>query len=204
MSSCDSQTRALKARTDSLCVPRVPPSVDILKRQDALLLRANMPGVSEQAVDVEVEKGVLTIFAELEHAESENSDQIALVRNKPVKLVTVAFENIPELTRNRLHGGFTFIRVNVILHRGPGRQAGVGVDEIETVLFAHNGYGRGAGNFTHIGGAIDVLEPFRIGCVNSVHFFFIIELALPDRIDPGIGERVRSQRTAGNDQCEFQ
>ncbi len=50
-------TRAKKAYT---------PAVDILERKDDIILTADMPGVDENSVDINLEKNVLTIFGNVE------------------------------------------------------------------------------------------------------------------------------------------
>jgi len=44
------------------------PDVDILERKDAYLVRADLPGVDEKHVEVRLERGVLTLDAELASA----------------------------------------------------------------------------------------------------------------------------------------
>ncbi|MBU0552736.1 Hsp20/alpha crystallin family protein [Myxococcota bacterium] len=40
------------------------PNVDIFENQDGLLLRADMPGVRQEAMDLQVEKGLLTLLGQ--------------------------------------------------------------------------------------------------------------------------------------------
>lgn len=51
------------------------PDVDILERPDAYVIHADLPGVSEQDVDIHLDKGVLTLDA---HGAPEESAQRAL------------------------------------------------------------------------------------------------------------------------------
>jgi HSP20 family protein len=44
------------------------PDVDILEERDAFVIHADMPGASEQTVDVRLEKGLLTLHARLVEA----------------------------------------------------------------------------------------------------------------------------------------
>lgn len=47
------------------------PDVDILEEPDAFVIHADMPGASEETVDVQLEKGVLTLHARMASAPSE-------------------------------------------------------------------------------------------------------------------------------------
>lgn len=58
--------------TDSTFVPMV----DICENPDAIRLMANMPGVDQKAVDVTVEKGVLTIAGKAELEAPEGYDLV--------------------------------------------------------------------------------------------------------------------------------
>jgi HSP20 family protein len=42
------------------------PQVDILERKDAIVVTADMPGVDENSVDINLEKNVLTIYGAVE------------------------------------------------------------------------------------------------------------------------------------------
>ena len=42
------------------------PAVDIVERKDDILVVADMPGVDEQAVDITLEKDILTIYGKVE------------------------------------------------------------------------------------------------------------------------------------------
>lgn len=48
------------------------PSVDILERNDDILLLADMPGVDENSVDITLEKNVLTIYGKVGSEVPEN------------------------------------------------------------------------------------------------------------------------------------
>jgi HSP20 family protein len=53
------------------------PDVDILEREDAFVIHADLPGVTEESVDIRVDKGVLTLDAHSahEHEEEEEDDE---------------------------------------------------------------------------------------------------------------------------------
>ncbi len=68
--STDMRTREIEARDkaeltteDTRPGPVFRPDVDILENPDAYLILADMPGVSEEDVDVQLDKGVLTLDA---------------------------------------------------------------------------------------------------------------------------------------------
>jgi HSP20 family molecular chaperone IbpA len=46
--------------------PTVAPHTDIYEREDAIVVVADMPGVDEKAVDINVERGVLTLEGRVE------------------------------------------------------------------------------------------------------------------------------------------
>lgn len=52
------------------------PAVDIRQTDDAVGLLADLPGVDENAVDVQLDKNVLTIRAEVEHPEFEGYELV--------------------------------------------------------------------------------------------------------------------------------
>lgn len=54
---------------------RWAPAVDLLERDDSLVLRADLPGMSEDDVQIEVRDSVLTIAGErkVEHEDSQNA-----------------------------------------------------------------------------------------------------------------------------------
>jgi len=51
--------------------PTFAPQVDIYEKKDAMVLVADMPGVDEKAVNIDFEKGVLTITGHVEQKEFE-------------------------------------------------------------------------------------------------------------------------------------
>ena len=51
------------------------PDVDILEREDAFVIHADLPGVTEESVDIRVDKGVLTLDAHPAHEEEEQDEQ---------------------------------------------------------------------------------------------------------------------------------
>lgn len=57
------------------------PDVDILERPDAFVILADMPGASEESVDIHLEKGVLTLDARAEEETSENRVRYAEYRS---------------------------------------------------------------------------------------------------------------------------
>jgi len=66
------ETREIEAREKEVLVTEDPrsgpvfrPDVDILEEPDAFVIHADMPGASEETVDVQLEKGLLTLHARL-------------------------------------------------------------------------------------------------------------------------------------------
>jgi len=59
---------AERTRASRVYVPRV----DIWETPDAIIVAADMPGVGEKAVDVTVDKNILTISGKVEQARPEN------------------------------------------------------------------------------------------------------------------------------------
>lgn len=51
------------ATSDPVAVERIRPAVNIQESRDAVILTADVPGVDESNVDLEVDKGVLTLRA---------------------------------------------------------------------------------------------------------------------------------------------
>ncbi len=71
------ETREIEAREKEVLVTEDPrtglvfrPDVDILEQPEAFVIHADMPGASEETVDVQLEKGVLTLHARLVEAPS--------------------------------------------------------------------------------------------------------------------------------------
>lgn len=60
----EAETPAGAERTRSTKV--YTPAVDIIERQDDIMVIADMPGVDDQSVDVTLEKNVLTIYGTVE------------------------------------------------------------------------------------------------------------------------------------------
>lgn len=50
------------------------PAVDILEEKDRFVLRADLPGVNPDAIEISMEKGVLTLSGERREERSEQSD----------------------------------------------------------------------------------------------------------------------------------
>lgn len=50
------------------------PNVDVRETDDALILSAELPGIAEEDIDVEVEKNVLTLKGERSHEETQQED----------------------------------------------------------------------------------------------------------------------------------
>lgn len=48
------------------------PDVDILERPDAFVIHADMPGVSEKTVEIDLDKGVLTLNARADEDEADD------------------------------------------------------------------------------------------------------------------------------------
>jgi HSP20 family protein len=48
------------------------PDVDILEQPDAFVIHADMPGVSEKSVEIDLAKGVLTLNAQADEDEDDN------------------------------------------------------------------------------------------------------------------------------------
>ena len=66
------ETREIEARDKEVLLSEDPrtglvyrPDVDILEEADAFVIHADMPGASEESVDVQLEKGLLTLQARL-------------------------------------------------------------------------------------------------------------------------------------------
>lgn len=66
------ETREIEARDKEVLMSEDPrtglvfrPDVDILEEADAFVIHADMPGASEETVDVQLEKGLLTLQARL-------------------------------------------------------------------------------------------------------------------------------------------
>jgi len=67
MADKDIQKTQSKAVTEKIRNVKIfVPRVDIYETKDALYLIADMPGVDEKTVDVEVEKNILTISGRVE------------------------------------------------------------------------------------------------------------------------------------------
>jgi HSP20 family molecular chaperone IbpA len=65
-------------------VPSKQPAVDVLEREDAFVLQVDVPGASQDAIDLRFEHGHLTIQAEVERFAHDDARQ-ALVREfRPV------------------------------------------------------------------------------------------------------------------------
>ena len=54
------------------------PDVDILEREDAFVVCADLPGVTEDSVDVRLDKGTLTLDARPAHAADPEADALHL------------------------------------------------------------------------------------------------------------------------------
>jgi HSP20 family protein len=52
------------------------PNVDILEREEELLLRADVPGAQSDAIDVRFEEGMLTIHAKLQPRQSPETEYL--------------------------------------------------------------------------------------------------------------------------------
>lgn len=50
------------------------PAVDIIERKDSFLLRADLPGVKPEDIDVRMEKGILTLSGQREHESEEDAN----------------------------------------------------------------------------------------------------------------------------------
>jgi HSP20 family molecular chaperone IbpA len=71
------ETREIQPREKEVLVAEDPrtgvvfrPDVDILEEPDAFVIHADMPGASQETVDVQLEKGLLTLHARLAPSES--------------------------------------------------------------------------------------------------------------------------------------
>ena len=56
--------------------PVIIPRVDIIEREDALYLVADMPGADEETIDINVEKNLLTITGKMSKQEFEGYQQV--------------------------------------------------------------------------------------------------------------------------------
>ncbi len=66
---------ALFARRRSDAPPRsFAPAVDIEEREDAFLLQADLPGMAEDDIEVQVHEGVLVLSGRREHEEEEERE----------------------------------------------------------------------------------------------------------------------------------
>jgi HSP20 family protein len=54
------------------------PDVDILEREDAFVIHADLPGANEESVDIRLEKGVLTLDAHPAHKPEDEQDALHL------------------------------------------------------------------------------------------------------------------------------
>ncbi len=77
------------------------PRVDIVKRDDSYVLKMELPGRSEKDVDVQIEKGILTIssrkeeckeVSENENAEKTVSEEKYLLRERKISEFSRSFE----------------------------------------------------------------------------------------------------------------
>ncbi len=77
------------------------PKVDIVKRDDSYVLKMELPGRSEKDVDVQIEKGILTIssrkeeckeVSENENAEKTVSEEKYLLRERKISDFSRSFE----------------------------------------------------------------------------------------------------------------
>ena len=77
------------------------PKVDIVKRDDSYVLKMELPGRSEKDVDVQIEKGILTIssrkeeckeVSENENAEKTVSEEKYLLRERKISEFSRSFE----------------------------------------------------------------------------------------------------------------
>lgn len=77
------------------------PKVDIVKRYDSYVLKMELPGRSEKDVDVQIEKGILTIssrkeeckeVSENENAEKTVSEEKYLLRERKISEFSRSFE----------------------------------------------------------------------------------------------------------------
>ena len=77
------------------------PRVDIVKRDDSYVLKMELPGRSEKDVDVQIEKGILTIssrkeeckeVSENENAEKTVSEEKYLLRERKISKFSRSFE----------------------------------------------------------------------------------------------------------------
>jgi HSP20 family molecular chaperone IbpA len=64
------------------CEETVPFDADIYEREDALVVVADLPGCDEQSVDLQVERGVLTIDGRVE-AENERDARLDFAEYRP-------------------------------------------------------------------------------------------------------------------------
>jgi len=56
------------------------PAIDVIENEDAILVRADLPGVDPKAVTISIEDGVLTLSGEKETVEEERKDAYRLER----------------------------------------------------------------------------------------------------------------------------
>lgn len=82
------ETREIEAREKEVLVTEdaraglvFRPDVDVLEERDAFVIHADMPGASEETVDVQLEKGLLTLHARLAEGASPTRPRYAEYRD---------------------------------------------------------------------------------------------------------------------------
>ena len=82
------ETREIEAREKEVLMTEDPraglvfrPDVDILEESDAFVIHADMPGASEETVEVQLEKGLLTLHARAAESSSQTRPRYAEYRD---------------------------------------------------------------------------------------------------------------------------
>lgn len=82
------ETREIEAREKEVLMTEDPraglvfrPDVDILEESDAFVIHADMPGASQETVEVQLEKGLLTLHARVAESSSQTRPRYAEYRD---------------------------------------------------------------------------------------------------------------------------
>ena len=80
-SEIEAREKEVLVTEDSRSGPVFRPDVDILEEPEAFVIHADMPGASEETVDIQLEKGLLTLHAQLAETPSDVRPLYAEYRN---------------------------------------------------------------------------------------------------------------------------
>lgn len=96
---------AMLSRSDAQLESAGVPAVDVFERGDDLVLRAELPGVEQDAIDVRVEDRTLTLRAERKK-ESDLEDNRALIRERNYGVMTRRFDLPETVDASRIGASF--------------------------------------------------------------------------------------------------